>query len=117
MGSFWTDPKKVSEEHKEIENNEWNLYNELAKNKGAIAPSVPQTLDEAETTELEESLENTSETSCDKNNDEIMILDECSQESTVHETSGDFKCQICMTDFPNFEELAEHVEEKHYNSL
>ena len=27
----------------------------------------------------------------------------------------DFQCKICMTDFPNFEELAEHVEEKHIN--
>ena len=28
----------------------------------------------------------------------------------------DYQCKICSNNFSNFEELAEHVEEKHYNS-
>ena len=38
----------------------------------------------------------------------------------VHEeknvSNSDLQCMICLSSFSDFEELAEHVEEKHYNS-
>ena len=41
--------------------------------------------------------------------------DEQNSELPSEISKQDFQCKICMTDFPNFEELAEHVEEKHIN--
>ena len=41
--------------------------------------------------------------------------DEQNSELPSEISKQDFQCKICLSDFQNFEELAEHVEEKHIN--
>ena len=45
-------------------------------------------------------------------------IDECSDSGIqiVNICTSDFQCKICLSNFQDFEELAEHVEKKHYNS-
>ena len=54
------------------------------------------------------------EENCDEEASEPADTLDVHEEKNVPNT--DLQCMICSSNFSDFEELAEHVEEKHYNS-
>ena len=85
------------------------LYTEIKSPKVSKVQVQKKQLNSTENSELQMEKSKITESSniTESLNSPIQIIDV----RTV-----DYQCKICSNNFLNFEDLAEHVEEKHYNS-